>query len=215
VVTVQRPGAARGAARSVERVDAGTILWAAGVQASRLGQSLGVKLDRSGRVPVDAMLTVPGHPEIFVLGDLAAATAPDGTPLPGLAAVAMQQGTHTARNIRRLASGQPLRPFHYRDLGNMATIGRSAAVADLGRVQLTGWLAWVSWLVVHLWKLIGFRNRLIVFLEWAWAYVAWRSGVRLITNDDRIWGADKRLAVPAHADRSAPTRDADVQTPLP
>jgi len=178
-----------------DRIDAGTILWAAGVQASPLAQSLGVPLDRAGRVRVEPTLTVPGHPQLFVLGDLAIVDGPDGKPLPGLAAVAMQEGTHTARNIRRAVSGQAPLPFRYRNLGNMATIGRSAAVADLGRVQLTGTVAWMAWLVVHLWKLIGFRNRLIVFLEWAWAYIASRSGVRLITNDAGIWHHDARLVV--------------------
>ncbi len=177
------------------RIDAGTVLWAAGVQASPLAQSLGVKLDRAGRVAVGPDLTVPGHPEIFVLGDLALASGADGRPLPGLAAVAMQQGTHTAMNIRLATAGRRLVPFRYRNLGNMATIGRSAAVADLGRIQLTGFVAWFGWLFVHLWKLIGFRNRTIVFLEWAWAYLASRSGVRLITNDDRVWRHDARLVI--------------------
>ena len=192
-----------------DRIDAGTILWAAGVQASPLAPSLGVPLDRAGRVKVDRALTLPGHAEIFVLGDLALADGPDGEPLPGLAAVAMQEGKHTARNIRRAMSGQPLLPFRYRNLGNMATIGRSAAVADLGRVQLTGFVAWMAWLVVHLWKLIGFRNRLIVFLEWAWAYVASRSGVRLITNDARIWRHDARLVVSARPPRADARPDHD------
>ncbi len=209
VVTFQHASARPGDKSEAERINAGTILWAAGVQASRLGQSLGVELDRAGRVPVDATLRVPAHPEIFVLGDLAAATAPDGKPLPGLAAVAMQQGTHTANNIRRALSGQPLLPFHYRNLGNMATIGRSAAVADLGRIHLTGWLAWLSWLLVHLWKLIGFKNRMTVFLQWAWAYIAWRSGVRLITNDDRTWGGKNRLIVAAHPRRPPTAPDDD------
>jgi NADH dehydrogenase len=204
-----------------DRIDAGTILWAAGVQASPLARSLGVPLDRAGRVKVDQALTVPGHPEIFVLGDLALADGPDARPLPGLAAVAMQEGTHTAHNIRRAVSGQPLLPFRYRDLGNMATIGRSAAVADLGRVQLTGLVAWLAWLVVHLWKLIGFRNRLIVFLEWAWAYIASRSGVRLITNDARIWRHDAHLigaapppkpaAQPGEDGSQTAARQADVE----
>jgi NADH:ubiquinone reductase (H+-translocating) len=180
------------------RIAARTILWAAGVKASPLGQSLGVPLDRAGRVPVDANLTVPGHPEIFVLGDLALARDERGQPFPGLAAVAMQQGTQTARNIRIAAQGQPMKPFRYRNLGNMATIGRSAAVADFGWLQLSGFLAWASWLVVHLWKLIGFRNRLIVFVQWAWAYIAFRTGVRLITNDDRIWNNKSRLVDAAH-----------------
>ncbi len=192
-----------------EQIEAGTILWAAGVKASPLAESLGVPLDRAGRVAVDAALSVPGRPEIFVLGDLALASAPDGRPLPGLAAVAMQQGVQTAHNIRRVVSGQARLPFHYRNLGNMATIGRSKAVADLGRVHMTGWPAWMAWLVVHLWKLIGFRNRLIVFLQWAWAYMASLSGVRLITNDRRTWHKDARLIVCARPRRPATDPDAD------
>ncbi|MGE5361835.1 MAG: NAD(P)/FAD-dependent oxidoreductase [Bacteroidales bacterium] len=191
----------RGVTVGEECIAAGTILWAAGVRASPLAQSLGVAMDRAGRVPVDRTLTLPGHPELFVLGDLALAMGPDGQPLPGLAAVAMQQGVHTAQNIRRAVKGQPMTPFRYRNLGNLATIGRSAAVADFGRVQLTGFLAWMAWLLVHLWKLIGFRNRVIVFVEWAWAYVASRSGVRLITNDDRIWNRTSRLIVTAQPSR--------------
>jgi NADH dehydrogenase len=201
VVTVGQPGAGS------ERINAETILWAAGVKASPLGQSLGVPLDRAGRVSVEPTLTVPGHPEIFVLGDLALAPGPDGRPLPGLGAVAMQQGTHTAHNIRRAVGGKSLLPFRYRDLGNMATIGRSAAVADLGRVQLTGWVAWMAWLFVHLWKLIGFRNRLIVLLEWGWAYIASRSGVRLITNDERTWRKDGPMIVAARPQRPADAGD--------
>jgi len=180
----------RGVTVNGEHIAAGTTLWAAGVQASPLGQSLGVELDRAGRVAVDPTLRVPAHPEIFVLGDLALAMGQHGAPLPGLAAVAMQQGAQTARNIRRLVSGRTPRPFRYRNYGNLATIGRSAAVADFGRVRLTGLVAWLAWLTIHLWKLIGFRNRLIVFTEWAWAYIASSQGVRLITNDDRIWGPE-------------------------
>ena len=189
VVTIGPPG------KGSEAIQAETILWAAGVKASPLGQSLGVPLDRVGRIAVNSTLTVPGHPEIFVLGDLAVAPGLDGKPLPGLAAVAVQEGTHTAHNLRRVVGGQSLVPFRYRNYGNLATIGRSAAVADFGRVQLTGWAAWMSWLFVHLLKLIGFRNRLIVLLEWGWAYVASRSGVRLITNDDRTWRQGEPLIV--------------------
>jgi NADH dehydrogenase len=168
-----------------EAIEAGTVLWAAGVAASSIGRTLGVPLDRAGRVPVDEFLRLPSHHEVFVLGDLALAKTQDGQPLPGLAAVAMQQGRQTARNLVRAARGRPLVAFTYRNWGNMAVIGRSFAVADFGRVQLEGWMAWLSWLGIHLWKLIGFRNRLIVLFQWASAYVASRQGVRLITNDTR------------------------------
>jgi NADH dehydrogenase len=173
-----------------ERIEAETILWAAGVAASRLGRSLGVELDRAGRVTVGQDLTLPSHPEVFVLGDLALAPDAAGHPLPGLAAVAAQQGRHSAMNIRRVVRGEPLRPFHYRNWGNMATIGRAAAVADLGWLRLTGWFGWIAWLFVHLWKLIGFRNRVFVFFEWAWAYFGGDQGVRLITRDDETWKDD-------------------------
>lgn len=178
------------------RIEAETILWAAGVAASRLGRSLGVDLDPVGRVTVGRDLTLPGHPEVFVLGDLALAPGCAGDPLPGLAAVAAQEGSHTAMNIRRAVRGEPLRPFHYRDWGNMATIGRAAAVADLGWLRLTGWLGWIAWLFVHLWKLIGFRNRVFVFFEWAWAYFGGDQGVRLITRDDETWKDDMQASRP-------------------
>jgi NADH dehydrogenase len=129
-------------------------------------------------------LSIPGHPEIFVVGDLAAVVQ-DGKPLPGVAAVAMQQGAHAAREIVRSLNGLAPQPFRYADPGNMATIGRAAAVADFGRVRLTGWIAWAAWLFVHILKLTGFRNRLGVFVQWAWAYFTYQRGIRLITGDSR------------------------------
>ncbi|HXH07118.1 MAG TPA: NAD(P)/FAD-dependent oxidoreductase [Vicinamibacterales bacterium] len=168
-----------------ERLDAATVLWAAGVAASPLGRSLGAPLDRAGRVLVRPDLTVPGRPEIFVIGDLAAFVQ-DGRPLPGVAPVAIQQARHAARNIRRALEGRPLEPFRYHDPGMLATIGRSAAVADFGRLRLTGRLAWVTWLFVHILKLTGFRNRLVVLLQWAWAYVTYQRSIRLITHVDRF-----------------------------
>jgi len=157
-------------------------LWAAGVAASPLARSLGVPLDRAGRVPVRPDLSVPGHPEIFVVGDLAAATGARGQPLPGVAQVALQGGRIAAANVRRYLAGEPTRAFVYRDKGQMATIGRAAAVALTGRLHLTGFVAWLTWLFVHLLFLVGFRNRLSVLLQWAWAYVAWQRGARLITG---------------------------------
>jgi NADH dehydrogenase len=166
-----------------ERIAAGTVLWAAGVAASPLGAALGVPLDRAGRVIVRPDLSVPGHPEIFVVGDLAACAGPDGRPLPGVAPVAVQQGRHAARNILRAIRGEPTEPFRYRNYGNLATIGRASAVADFGWLRLTGWIAWVTWLFVHILKLTGFRNRLLVFVQWAWAYFTYQRSVRLITGD--------------------------------
>jgi NADH dehydrogenase len=162
-------------------VAAGTILWAAGVAASPLGTTLGVPLDRAGRVVVEPDLSIPGHPEVFVAGDLALCNH-DGTSLPGLAPVAQQQGRHAALNLVRLMSREPLRPFRYKNYGNMATIGRGAAVADFGRVRLSGFIGWLAWLFVHIMRLVGFRNRMAVFFEWAWAYVSYQRSVRLITG---------------------------------
>ena len=160
-----------------------TVLWAAGVQASPLARSLGVPLDRAGRVLVEPDLSVPGHPEVFVIGDLAAVTQSDGTPVPGVAPAAIQEGTHTTKNIVRILNGQSTIPFRYRDKGSLATIGRAAGVADFGRIKLSGFIAWAAWLGIHIFFLIGFRNRLLVMLQWAWAYVTFQRGARLITGE--------------------------------
>ncbi|HEU5162442.1 MAG TPA: FAD-dependent oxidoreductase, partial [Thermoanaerobaculia bacterium] len=159
-----------------------TVVWAAGVQASPLGRSLGAPVDRAGRVRVEPDLSLPGSPNIFVAGDLAYVEQ-DGGAVPGVAPAAIQQGKHAARNIARLVAGRPTVPFRYRDKGSLATIGRAAAVADLGRIHLGGWIAWMAWLTIHIFFLIGFRNRLLVLLQWAWAYVTRRRGARLITGD--------------------------------
>ena len=173
---------ANGVSLGEERIGARTVVWAAGVQASPLGRSLGAPLDRAGRVRVAPDLSLPGSPNIFVAGDLAYVEQ-DGQPVPGVAPAAIQQGKHIARNIARIVAGHPAEPFRYRDKGSLATIGRAAAVADFGRVHLGGWIAWMAWLTVHIFFLIGFRNRLLVLLQWAWAYVTRRRGARLITGD--------------------------------
>jgi NADH dehydrogenase len=152
------------------------------VAASPLGRSLGAPLDRAGRVQVTPQLTVPGHDEVFVVGDLAS-IVDDGRPVPGVAPAAIQGGRHAARMIERAVAGQPLQPFHYRDQGSLATIGRSRAVAQFGRVKLAGLVAWWAWLLIHILLLIGFRNRALVLIEWAWAYVTYQRGARLITGD--------------------------------
>ena len=164
-----------------ERIGARTALWAAGVAASPLARSLGVPLDRQGRVRVESDLSVPGHPEIFVAGDLAAIDQ-GGRPVPGLAPAAMQEGRHAARCIRRAIAGKASRPFRYVDKGTLATIGRSAAVADIRGWKISGFFAWIAWLGIHIFFLIGFRNRFLVMFEWAWAYVTWQRGARLITG---------------------------------
>jgi len=166
----------------VERVEAHTVLWAAGIAASPLVQSLGVPLDRVGRVSAEPTLQVPGHPEIFVVGDVCALQQ-DGKLLPGVAQVAMQEGAHAARNVLRAAKGETLAAFRYRDYGTMAVIGRGSAVADIGPVETSGFLAWVFWLFLHIFWLIGFGNRLAVMIEWAWSYITLQRGVRLITGE--------------------------------
>lgn len=167
-----------------ESIAAATVLWAAGVAASPVGATLGVPTDRAGRVVVQPDLTIPGHPELFVIGDLASVPAPNGKPLPGVAQVAIQTGRHAAANIRRALAGQPYLPFVYKDLGNMATIGRASAIADFGWLRLKGWIAWLAWLFVHIMNLIGFRNRLVVLVQWAWAYFSYQRAIRLITSRD-------------------------------
>ncbi|HEX2831554.1 MAG TPA: NAD(P)/FAD-dependent oxidoreductase [Thermoanaerobaculia bacterium] len=163
-----------------------TVLWGAGVQASPLAKSLGVPLDRAGRVLVTPPLTIPGHDDVFVIGDLAAAEQHDGTFVPGVAPAAIQEGQHTARNLERAVAGQPLRAFKYRDKGSLATIGRAAAVADFGgRKKFGGFFAWMAWLVIHIFFLIGFRNRFLVITQWAWAYFTYQRGARLITGGDQ------------------------------
>lgn len=174
----------RGVRVGGERIDAGTVLWAAGVAASSVGRTLGVPVDRAGRVIVERDLTIPAHPDIYVIGDLALFThTQDGQPLPGVAQVAIQQGAHAARNILRSLAGQPREPFTYFDWGNLATIGRAAAVADFGRLKVTGYVAWVLWLFIHIMKLTGFRNRLVVFVQWAIAYFTQQRSIRLITHE--------------------------------
>jgi NADH dehydrogenase len=163
-----------------------TVLWGAGVKASPLAESLGVPLDRAGRVLVDSDLTVPGHKDLFVIGDLAAAKQLDGSFVPGVAPAAIQMGQHTALNLQRAVEGQPLRAFRYNDKGSLATIGRAAAVADFGKLHLSGFIAWFAWLAIHILFLIGFRNRFLVITQWAWAYVTYQRGARLITGRSAV-----------------------------
>ena len=167
-----------------ERLAARTVIWAAGVQASPAGKWLGVATDRAGRVIVQPDLTIPEHPEIFVIGDTASVQQ-NGKPLPGVAQVAIQQGRYVGRSIRQRAADAtpPPPPFAYKDKGNMATVGRSFAIVDMQRFQFTGFFAWVTWLVVHLYFLIDFRNRLAVIYQWAWAYFTYQRGSRLIVGE--------------------------------
>ena len=164
-----------GIATGDERLSARTVIWAAGVAASPLGASLGAPLDRAGRVRVEPDLSVPGHPEIYVAGDLAAVEG-----VPGIAPAAKQMGRHIALNIRKSIEGKPTLPFRYRDQGQLATIGRNAAVAVLGKVKLSGFPAWLVWLVAHIYFLINFRNRVIVMIDWGWAYITYQRYARII-----------------------------------
>jgi NADH dehydrogenase len=181
-----------------DRIAARTVLWAAGVQASPLGRTLGVPLDRAGRVRVTPELTLPGRSDVFVVGDLSALEQ-DGKPVPGVAPAAIQMGRHAARNVLRATRGEPLRPFRYVDKGTLATIGRSAGVAVLGRVKLTGFVAWLAWLFIHIFFLIGFRNRFVVLFEWAWAYLTYERGARLILAPAAPSAPVERASEPEHA----------------
>jgi NADH dehydrogenase len=167
-----------------ESIEAATVLWAAGVAASPIGVTLGVPTDRAGKVIVQPDLTIPGYPDVFVIGDLASFIGPHGKPLPGVAQVAIQMGRHAAGNVRRALNGQAYEPFVYRDLGNMATIGRASAIGDFGWLRLKGWIGWLAWLFVHILNLIGFRNRIVVLVQWAWAYFSYQRAIRLITGRD-------------------------------
>jgi NADH dehydrogenase len=176
----------RGVKIGEERIEARTVLWGAGVAASPLGRSLGAPVDRAGRVLVEPDLTIPGHPDVFVIGDLAALKQENGSPVPGVAPAAMQEVRHTAENIVRTLKGKPREAFQYQDKGSLATIGRAAAVADFGKVKLSGFIAWLAWLVIHIFFLIGFRNRFLVLFQWAWSYVTYERGARLITGETPV-----------------------------
>ncbi len=179
---------------TVKIIPCTTVIWAAGVQASFLGKVIaratGAGLDRSGRVLVEPDLTVAGHPEIFVIGDLANYSHQTGKPLPGTAPVAMQQGRYVARLIQRRLSGAPSIPFRYRDRGNMAIIGRASAVADLNKVNFSGFLAWLAWLFVHLMNLVEFENKVLVLVQWGWYYFSRNRAARLITGDESTTAKD-------------------------
>jgi NADH dehydrogenase len=165
-----------------ERIATRTIMWAAGVKASPAANWLGVPADRAGRVKVAPDLSVPEHQNVFVIGDTAIVQAADGKPLPGVAPVAKQQGEYLAKLLKARAEGKTLPPFRYRDFGSLATIGRKHAVADFGKVRLSGFVAWVLWSAAHVYFLIGFRRRMIVALHWAWSYLTFQRGTRLITG---------------------------------
>jgi NADH dehydrogenase len=176
--------AAEGVVIGNEQVASSTVLWAAGVRAADVGRTLGVPVDEVGRVVVGDDLTVAGHPEAFVIGDLARSIGANGKPLPGVALVAMQEGIFAADTIRNDLRGRSRAPFHYRDLGQLATIGRSRAICEIFGLKLSGWLAWWVWLLVHIYRLSGFRNRIIVLIHWAWSYMTFTRGARLIVGKE-------------------------------
>jgi NADH:ubiquinone reductase (H+-translocating) len=175
---------AEGVSIGADRIEARTVTWGAGVMASPAGVWLGAETDRAGRVKVSGDLSVPGHPDIFVIGDTALLSGADGKPLPGVAPVAKQQGQYVANLLIARQTGQTVKPFHYRDFGSLATIGRSRAVVQMGRLKIKGFVAWLLWSVAHIYFLIGFRNRLLVLLNWAYSYLARARGARLITGKD-------------------------------
>jgi NADH:ubiquinone reductase (H+-translocating) len=190
-----------------EVVPATTVLWAAGVSASPLGRALGAPLDRAGRVLVEPDLSIPGHREVFVIGDLASLKDAAGKPLPGVAPVAMQQGRWVARQVAADLAGNARENFQYVDKGSLATIGRAAAVAQFGKVHISGYLAWLSWLFIHILFLIGFRNRVLVMLQWAWSYLTYERSARLITGEANV------ISVPSmeHAEQVAQHSGGDGQ----
>jgi len=174
-----------GAVLGDERIESRTLIWAAGVAASPAAAWLGIAPARGGRVPVTSDLSLPGNPEIFVIGDTAQVEGRGGQPLPGVAPVAKQEGAYVARVIAaRIAGKRPPAPFRYRNLGNLATIGRKEAVVDFGRLQLTGRFAWLVWGLAHIYFLIGFRNRMAVAVDWLWSYLTYQRGARLITGQE-------------------------------
>jgi NADH dehydrogenase len=185
VTNIDSEGVTLESGGKAEHIAARTVLWAAGVRASRLGQVLaertGAKLDRAGRVSVKPDLSVPGHPEIHVIGDLANFSHQTGAPLPGVAPVAMQEGRYVARRIRKQLRGETAAPFRYFNKGNLATIGRNRAVADFGFLRVAGFAAWFLWVFVHLMYLVEFENRMLVFVEWVYNYITRNRGARLIT----------------------------------
>lgn len=176
-------------AQGAQQLASRTVIWSAGVAASPLGKELGVALDRAGRVVVEGDLSIPGHPEVFVIGDLAAAVS-EGKPVPGVSPAAKQMGRLAAINIRKRIAGQSTATFTYQDLGSLATIGRKAAIAMVGKLKFSGYPAWLFWLFVHVYFLIGFRNRLMVMMDWAWAYLTFKRSARVIA--DTVGGDEKK-----------------------
>ena len=189
VTEIDPSGVTYTTAQGAQQLASRTVIWSAGVAASPLGKELGVALDRAGRVVVEGDLSIPGHPEVFVIGDLAAAVS-EGKPVPGVSPAAKQMGRLAAINIRKRIAGQSTGTFTYQDLGSLATIGRKAAIAMVGKLKFSGYPAWLFWLFVHVYFLIGFRNRLMVMMDWAWAYLTFKRSARVIA--DTVGGDEKK-----------------------
>ncbi len=177
-----------------ERIEAATVLWAAGVKASEIGQCMGVETDRSGRIMVEQDLSIPGHPEVFVGGDQACFTLENGTTLPGMAPAAMQEGYAIGRSILDDLKGKPRKPFKYRNKGQMATIGRNRAIVEFGNLKFDGALAWFTWLLVHIYYLSTFKHRVFVLMQWGWSYFTFGHGARLIVNKDWCFYGERKSA---------------------
>jgi NADH:quinone reductase (non-electrogenic) len=192
-----------GVSIGAERIESRTVIWAAGVMASPAGRWLGTETDRAGRVKVAPDLSVPGYPDVFVIGDTAAALDADGRPLPGVAPVAKQQGQYVGDLLVARQSGRSVAPFRYRDFGSLATIGRKRAIVQMGRFKLKGFFAWLLWSVAHIYFLIGFRNRFAVAANWLWNYLTFQRGTRLITGV-----SDARAGMPARDEDEPPMRGA-------
>jgi NADH dehydrogenase len=196
-------------------VPCSVALWAAGVRTEPLTKTLGVPLDRGGRVMVEPDLSIPGHPRAFVIGDAAHAVSRSGAPLPGVSPVAMQEGRAVAKSIGRLLEGKPTQRFEYVDRGQMATIGRRRAIAMIQKMHMTGLVAWLAWLTVHLVYLIGFKNRVVVLFTWAWSYFTYKRGARLITGEQRQREAARLLAVDVEREIDRQQEHPPVQPPAP
>ncbi|MEW5858923.1 MAG: FAD-dependent oxidoreductase, partial [Cyanobacteriota bacterium] len=194
----------------IEQIPARTTLWAAGIKASPMGKVLaertGAAIDRVGRVVVESDLSISGHPNIFVVGDLASFSHQNEKPLPGVAPVAMQEGEYVANLIKQRIAGYSMAPFQYLDRGSMAVIGRNAAVVDLGYVKFSGLLAWLTWVFVHIYFLIEFDNKLIVMLQWGWNYWTRKRGARLITGDEVIG----KVGIDANGDYYVPLKSKET-----
>ena len=191
-----------------EKIKAATVIWGAGVRATVFTQSLGVEIDRAGRVLVERDLSLPGHREVFAIGDMTLFIQ-DGKPLPGVSPVAMQMGGAVAQSIQNDLAGKARTEFHYTDKGTMATIGRKAAIAHVGKLKLSGFPAWLFWLGLHIWFLIGFRNRFAVMFNWAWSYFTYQRGARLITG--RRLSLRPRKKLPAETSQPSTQREGEFK----